>query len=157
MLPFSFCYAPVVAGAMIATLLDGIPAVSVPYHRLQYDRVRARMYDSDRAVPAPGLPGLQAIDIAEADLRTEEYHRRRLVELGAFQRTEFVFKNVDTPTERSKVILRELMDKKCPPFIDFSSVHPPAPVPLRITLWYEPETAQAWAKFFEDRDTPAAR
>ena len=149
MLPFSFCYAPVVASAMIATLLDGIPAVSVPYHRLQYDRTLARM-KSGEVTADPN--DLNALLLGDADIKLLDHHRDRLVELGALRRTEFVFKNVDTPTERSKVILRELMDKKCPAFIDFSSVHPPAPVPLRITIWYEPETAKAWAKYIAERD-----
>lgn len=144
MLPFAFCYAPVVAGAMIATVLDGIPDVSVPYHRLQMRRASERMQEE--------LDGRGGAISPEHGLADWNHHRDRLVELGAFQRTEFVFKNVDAPTERSKAILGELMDKKCPDFIDFSSVHPPAPVPLRITLWYEPQTAQAWAKFIAERD-----
>lgn len=152
MLPFAFCYAPVVAGAMIATLLDGIPAVSVPYHRMQYDRTRTRMYNGKRAVVAQGFPGLQAIDLAEADIQAEEHHRRRLVELGALKRLEYVFKNVDAPTDRSRVITTELLHKKCPDFFDFVSPYPGKPEPLRVTVWHSPELAPVWAKFFADRD-----
>lgn len=152
MLPFSFCYAPVVASAMIATLLDGIPAASVPYHRLQMQRAHNLATERARAEYERTPPDRRGLTLISWELADFEHHRDRLVQLGAFQRTEFVFKNVDTPTERSKAILRALMDKKCPPFIDFSSVHPPAPVPLRITIWYEPEAANAWAKYIAERD-----
>lgn len=144
-LPFPSWSLPLVATVAVATVFLNIPSVAIPYHRWQMERA----FISAWTVP-PHEGTLFAVPATEYD--RFEYHRDRLVTLGAIRRITLVFKKVQTPTDRSKSILTALQKKKCPEYIDFSSTHPAVPSPLSITIWCEPETAKAWAAFLQARD-----
>ena len=139
------CFRPLSTTAAIVTLVLNLPPVSVEYHRWQMHRAFDRAFTE----LVPGTAGTYALGDAYDDY---VFHRARLVDLGGLHRMEYTFKNIEAPTAASGDFLRLLLVKKCPQYLDFSSPHPPASVPLSITIWCDPDAKNEWIAFLRAHD-----
>jgi hypothetical protein len=143
----------VVVGAAVY-LSFAWPELRVSYHRR---RMQAN-YDAVSAGPSVQSGVLIGHDWGDAG-EAYEYHRERLVELGAVTKLEHTFRHVMNTPGQHGTFWDEILGKRCPPLIDASSPGPTLPwvddvQPLRLTVWCEHEHADAWRRHIAERDVP---
>jgi hypothetical protein len=131
-------------------LLVRSPFFQIGYHNRQMQHAwKASMVDLD---------GGPIFDDSHARSRElYEYHRQRLIELGAACELHYTMRHLQSPTEESQHFLRSLYPPTAPELIDFSSPHPPTVEPMKLTIWCFIEHADACDRFVAERDLPDYR
>lgn len=134
----------VCAGAALAFTY---PSWLVRYHDWLMRAYQAR----DLAqLPVPRSDGLNELENG-SDARAYEFHRDRLVELGAVARLEFRFRHLHRRTPEGSDLIRSLY-QAAPAHIDWQSPVSEVLHPVELTVWCYQGDASAWEAFVADRD-----
>ncbi len=120
----------------------------IPYHRWQMQRNQERVFGGPKSVP----DGIVIIDVPEDALDQYEYHRQRLVELGAVAERRYRLRYIRARTDEGAHFARVLLSDKSPPHIDFASPYPDEPEPMLLTVWCHPRDVAMWDTFIEIHD-----
>jgi hypothetical protein len=150
------CLLHLIAVAATAYLATAWPDLRIAYHRRQ---MRANSEAVFAAPPANYVGSLAGYDWGAAG-EAYEYHRGRLVELGAVAKFTHTFQHLHRSPEDTDRVWKDILARNCPPLIDANS--PAAPLgdpdavkPFELTVWCEFEDVDAWRRYIAERDVPA--
>ena len=108
--------------------------------------------------PQPGGVRGELLAYGNADAYERyDYHRQKLVNLGAAVERHYRFNHLRVHTEECKHFSRLLLSGPHPDCIDFESPYPDKPEPMSLTVWCNPADASAWDDFIAKHDVPDYR
>jgi hypothetical protein len=142
-----------VACAAIAVV---VVVCSSPF-QIRYNewQMRRAWYETYEKLPDVHHDRLAGYTLGESAQRYE-YHRQRLVALGAVRELHYHFRHVKSGTEASHQLSKLLVRQECPTHIDFESPYTDKPEPMELTVWCFSRDADAWERFIADHDLPDA-
>lgn len=132
-----------VAVALVAIVVTSLPLFQVHYHQWQMRRAR---HDTYGKPPDVHLDGLSGYTLRESNERYE-YHRQRLVELGAVNELHYRLRHLRRGTPASQQFARQLVRGNRPHCVDFESRYTNQPEPFELTVWCLPSDVDTWNNF----------
>jgi hypothetical protein len=81
-----------------------------------------------------------------------EYHRDRLVGLGAIHRMDYRFGSLRNGTPERRMMFRKMLSRQCPAHIDFVSEVMKHPELVELTIWCRPDDVPEWHAFLKLHD-----
>ena len=142
-------YLLLVAGAAIAVVVVvRSSSVQIRYHEWQMQRAWNETYGKPPDVQHDELAGYT---LGESHERYQ-YHRQRLVALGAVRELHYRFGHILSGTEASRQLSELLVSHQCPTHIDFKSPYTDKPEPMELTVWCFLRNADAWETFMAEHD-----
>lgn len=143
----------VVVAGVIAWTIDW-KSVRVKYH----DAEMRRAFQEQFQAATVHQDGLVGFEVGEPTARYE-YHRDRLVDLGAVIRKHHEFHHLRVSTPESIHFNRVLLREKRVDAIDWAGKWstPEDPIPLEYTVWCYPLNSAAWDVYFAEHDVPDYR
>jgi hypothetical protein len=128
--------------------------VRVRYHDHQMRTAFAEQFENQEVSP----DGLVGFEVGKTTARYE-YHRDRLVELGAVIKRHYEFRHLRVSTPESNHFNHVLLKEKPVNAIDWSSKWSPPedPIPMEYTVWCYPQDSATWDAYFAEHDVPDYR
>ena len=124
-----------------------LPHDPVAFHKAQMEQA----YEAHYAEPDSLQGGL--VGYAEGnEYEQYEFHRSRLIELGAVLELNYQFAYLLVPTDESEHFSKYILSNARPSCIEFSSPYPNEPEPMQLTVWCYPEDKAKWDELIADRD-----
>lgn len=140
----------VVSIAIVSVALLRSRAFHVWYHTRMMYSSRTRAHNT-----APDPDGGQASWLDTDALQQYQYHRRRLVEIGAVVKRSYEFEHIYVGSPQHEHVSRLLVSGNCPPYIDFESPCPYTAEPMTLTIWIWPTHVGRWDRFVSSHDVPS--
>jgi len=141
-------FAAVAALVIVVVIATRSHGFQVMYHDWRMHASRRAFENQDAEV----IGGFHAPSVND-DHRAYEYHRDRLVDLGAVHRREYVLNHLIRDTPEAKHFITWLLRAPLPPVIDWASPVEPHQ-PIELTLWCYPANAPAWDQLIQERNVP---
>lgn len=139
-----------IAMLVVLVLVANRAALLIGYHEWRMQRAHQRPY-SDPVVRPDGLVSHES----DEDFADYEYHRDRLVALGALRRIEFRFTRLRTGTTEYRTMTRLMLSRQCPAHLDFVSEVPSKPQLVKMTIWCQADDVSEWEAFLKLHDASA--
>ena len=138
-----------IAGGTAAFFVVRSHSFQVGYHK----RSMQRAWDAVYAEPDTHQDGLVGYTLGE-EYERYEYHRAKLIQLGAVLELNYHFQQIMQPSDEGKHITRFIMSSERPDCIDATSPYPKEPKPMQWTVWCYPPDKSAWDQLMSSLDIP---
>lgn len=118
----------------------------VMYHDWRMHASRHAFENQDADI----IGGFHALSVND-DYHAYEYHRERLVDLGAVHRHDYVLNHLVRDTPEAKHFISWLLCAPQPSVIDWASPAEPHR-PIELKLWCYPADTPAWDQLIQERN-----